>query len=369
MKYFVVAGERSGDLHGSNLIKALKNVDKNARIECWGGDMMEQSGATLRQHYKEMAIMAIWEVLLKLSQLLGRIKKCQEDIEAFGPDVVILIDFGGFNLRLAKRLKAKGIPVYYYISPKIWAWNTNRAYKIRQYVDKMFCIMPFEQEFYKRFNYEVDYVGNPVVDAVNQFIPTKSKEDFLHIGGIRKMVALLPGSRKQEVMKMTPVFKEVIQFFPDVIFVVAGVRNLEESLYKPLENLHNTQVVYEENYNILANADAALVTSGTATLETALFNVPQVVVYKTSGVSYAFGKMVIKVPYISLVNLIAGKELVKELIQGDCTPSNVTKALKKVLYEEAYIQEMTSEYEEIRKILGNEVASEKAARLIVGYLS
>lgn len=365
MRYFLIAGERSGDLHGSNLIRSLKAEDPDAEIQCWGGEQMEQAGATLLRHYSEIAVMAIWEVIVKLFTIFRFIKECHQDIQKFQPDVVILIDFGGFNMKIAGRIKNDHIPSYYYISPKIWAWNTGRAYKIKKLITRMFCILPFEKDFYRQFDYEVNYVGNPVVDAILDFRP---KGSFLHENNLKHgFIALLPGSRSQEITKMLPLMVAVAERFPQKQFAVAAVKNQPDELYDVCRDKPNIRLIFEENYNLLHNAQAAIVTSGTATLETALFNVPQVVVYKTSLLSYIVGKIVLKVRFLSLVNLIADKGVVKELIQGDCNEKKLREALEDILKPEVR-DRIFSDYEVIHKILGKEKASLKAARLMVNYL-
>ncbi len=365
MKYFLIAGERSGDLHGSNLIKALRKKDPEAEFWCWGGDAMEAAGATLRTHYREMAVMGLWEVITKLFTILKYLRQCHEDILNYQPDAVILIDFGGFNLRMAKKLAGYGIPVHYYISPKIWAWNTSRAKKIKKYIDKMYCILPFEKEFYQKFDMEVDYVGNPVRDAVSNFEPTPSFKEDHQLK--ENYIALLPGSRKQEVSRLLPLMVEVADIFDDEFFVVAGVNNLPSQVYNVCLGKPNIQLIFEENYNVLQHAKAAIVTSGTATLETALFNVPQVVIYKTSPVSYFIGSRLVEVEFFSLVNLIAGKEVVEELLQDGCNFETLSKALSKLL-ETNHSNWVKEEYQKIRDILGNENTSEKTAELMVKYL-
>ena len=365
MKYFLIAGERSGDLHGANLIRSLKAEDPNAEIRCWGGEQMEQAGATLLRHYSEIAVMAIWEVIVKLFTIFRFIKECHQDIRRFQPDVVILIDFGGFNMKIAGRIKEDHIPSYYYISPKIWAWNTGRAHKIKRLITRMFCILPFEKDFYRQFGYDVDYVGNPVVDAVVDFKPN---DDFMQANGLKHgFIALLPGSRRQEIIKMLPLMVSVARRFPEKQFAVAAVKNHSEELYDVCRNQPNIRLIFEENYNLLHRAHAAIVTSGTATLETALFNVPQVVVYKTSLLSYIVGKIVLKVRFLSLVNLIADKEVVKELIQAKCNEKNLADALEEIL-DPGVRTKIFADYEAIQKILGKEKASQKAARLMVNYL-
>jgi len=366
MKYFIVAGERSGDLHGSNLIKELLKVDPDAEIKCWGGELMSDAGAELLTHYREIQVMGIWEVIVKLFTIISNLKKCREDILSFKPDAVILVDFGGFNMKLAKYLKKHHVDVHYYILPKIWAWNTSRAKKIKRYVDRLYCILPFEKSFYREYGMEADYVGNPVVDAIRNFTPSA---DFLDKHNLKTAyIALLPGSRKQEVSKLLPGMLAITENFPNENFIVAGVKNLPDELYASVADKKNAMLIFEENYNILAHAKAAIVTSGTATLETALFEVPQVVVYKTSFLTYLVGKFLIKVDFISLVNLIAGKEVVKELIQHKCNTETLSIELRKVLQEETSLQ-IKEEYKGMKSTLGNADTSRQTAGLIYKYLS
>jgi lipid-A-disaccharide synthase len=362
MRYYIIAGERSGDLHGGNLIKALRRKDPNATIRAWGGEAMQEAGAELVVHYKEMAFMGFWEVFTNLTTIQKRIKQCKVDILAFKPDALILIDYAGFNMRISKYAKENGIPTHYYISPKIWAWNQKRAYKIKRSVDYMYVILPFEKAFYKKFDYEVDYVGNPLLDAIKDFEPhTDFKEHLTD----KPIIAILPGSRKQEVLHMLGNLKAVVPYFKDYHFVVAGVSNLEPDLYSSVSNLENVSLVINQAYDLLHVATAALVTSGTATLETALFNVPQVVCYKTSGVSYAIAKRLIRVDFISLVNLILNKEAVRELIQQDFTIENLRTELAHLLPGEAKRAEVLKDYQKLKELMGNMDTSQNAANLIV----
>jgi lipid-A-disaccharide synthase len=360
MKFYIIAGERSGDLHGSNLIKALKQQKPNAEIRCWGGDAMEEAGGELVTHYREMAYMGFWEVVKHLGAIRNKIKFCKEDILNFKPDAIILIDYAGFNMRIAKFAKDHNIPVHYYISPKVWAWNQKRALKIKKNVDYMYVILPFEKEFYRRFDFEVDYVGNPLLDAIRDFKP---KENFPFKD--KNVIAVLPGSRQQEVEHMLDNLQKVTQKFPEEHFVVAGVKNLDKSLYARVENQPNVSLVFEETYDLLSNAKAALVTSGTATLETALFNVPQVVVYKTGKISYAIAKKVVKVEFISLVNLILQKEAVKELIQEKFTVKNLSNELKHILPKGEKRSQVLEDYKKLKALMGDENTSQKTAGLIL----
>ncbi|MFY7828818.1 MAG: lipid-A-disaccharide synthase [Flectobacillus sp.] len=366
MKYYIIAGERSGDLHGSNLIKAILQKDANAQIRAWGGDMMQEAGATLVKHYKDIAFMGFAEVIKNLPTILGLLSFCKKDIQAYQPDVVILIDYAGFNMRVAKFVKSIGIKTFYYISPKVWAWNQSRALNIKKFVDRMFVIFPFEKDFFKKYDYEVDYVGNPLFDAIADFQPKPNFRKEARVGQ-KPIIALLPGSRHQEVAKILPMMVAQAYNFPDYQFVIAGVSNLPKELYARWQSIFPIKVVYDDAYNLLSVADAALVTSGTATLETALLNVPQVVCYKTSGISFAIAKMVIKVPYISLVNLVAQKKIVPELIQNDLNNNTVQEELNKILRPEGR-QAQQEGYAEVRAILGEKGASAKAGSLMVDYL-
>ncbi len=361
MKYYIIAGERSGDLHGGNLIKALMQKDPNAEIRAWGGEAMQEAGTELVVHYKEMAFMGFWEVFTNLNTIQKRIKQCKADILEFQPDALILIDYAGFNMRIAKFAKKNAIPTHYYISPKIWAWNQKRAFKIKKSVDHMYVILPFEQDFYKKFDYEVDYVGNPLLDAIKAFQPNPEFKENL---SDKPIIAILPGSRKQEVLHMLGNLKAIVPYFEDYHFVVAGVSNLEPELYSSVNDLENVSLVMNQAYDLLNVATAALVTSGTATLETALFEVPQVVCYKTSGVSYAIAKRLIKVDHISLVNLILDKASVKELIQDDFTIYNLKKELALLLPGEETREKVLADYKVLKEIMGNWDTSHKTAELI-----
>ncbi|MDQ3393485.1 MAG: lipid-A-disaccharide synthase, partial [Bacteroidota bacterium] len=346
---------------------ALKLEDSKAEIRCWGGDYMEKEGGELVVHYREVAFMGFLEVIKNIRVLWKFINLCKKDLIEYNPDVLILIDFAGFNMRMAKFAKANNIRVFYYISPKVWAWNQSRALKIKKVVDKMFVILPFEKEFYKKYDYKVDYVGNPLLDAIREFEENANflKENNL---GEKPIVAVLPGSRHQEVQNIMPVMLQIANHFPDFDFVVAAVKSLPESLYG-IDPNKNTRfkMVFDKTYDLLKNAHAAVVTSGTATLETALFNIPQVVCYKTSRISYHIASYLIKVPYISLVNLIAEKELVKELIQDDLNPEQLSLELKQIITGKRREKQIKG-YQEIHSKLGTTKASENLAKLIVKYL-
>jgi len=368
MKYYLIAGEASGDLQASYLVKELALADSKADFRCFGGELMEQQGATLVKHYKELAFMGVEAVIMNIRTIFKNIAFCKEDIKQYKPDVLILVDYPGFNLKIAKWAKANNIKVYYYISPKIWAWNQKRGYKIKEIVDKMFVILPFEKEFYKKFNYEVDFVGHPLLDS----IADREKVGFEtfcteHNLNNKPIIALLPGSRKQEISSMLALMLTIVNKFPDYQFVIAGAPSQKLSFY---EQFINTDIALIENktYDLLQHSTAALVVSGTATLETALFKVPQVVCYKTGWLFYNLAKLVIKVKYISLVNLIMSKEIVKELIQSELNTTNLTKELSKVITSETR-QPMLQNYEDLHQKLGGIGASKRAAKLIFGYLS
>ena len=367
MKYYLIAGERSGDLHGGNLIKAIRQHDPEAQFRAWGGEQMQAAGATLVTHYAQMAFMGVWEVVKNLFTIRGFLKKCKTDLLIYQPDVVILIDYAGFNMRIARFAKENGLKTFYYISPKVWAWNQDRAYNIKKYVDKLFVIFPFEQAFFKRYDYEVDYVGNPLFDAIADFTPDPDFRAKNNLDPHKPIVALLPGSRRQEVQQMLAVMVATKDYLSDYQFVIAGVSNLPESLYAPFLG-QNVRLVRDAAYDLLTVSRAALVTSGTATLETALLGVPQVVCYKASWLSYQIGIRLIRVPFVSLVNLVAEKEVVKELIQAELTTENLLQELRPLLTESAKRANQLAGYQEVKNSLGEKGASEKAGKLMVDYL-
>ncbi|QHS54310.1 lipid-A-disaccharide synthase [Mucilaginibacter sp. 14171R-50] len=368
MKYYLVAGEASGDLHGANLMKALKELDGQAEFRFFGGDLMQAQGGTLVKHYADMAFMGFVEVILNLNTILKNLKKCKRDIASFHPDVLILIDFPGFNLKIAEFAKANGLLVCYYISPKVWAWNQKRVLKIKKIVDHLFCILPFEVDFYKSWGMDIDYVGNPLLDAVDAF---KADANFLTNNNLtgKKVIALLPGSRKQEISRLLPEMLGVTDDFPDHQFVIAGAPSFDLEYYKQYLNDKDIPVIFNATYDVLAIARAAVVASGTATLETALFNVPQVVVYKGNALTIAIGRLLIKIKFISLVNLIMNTAVVKELIQQDCTKEEITRELDKLLNDQNYRKKILDGYNTLHEKMGSPGASEKAAKLIVKYAS
>lgn len=365
MKYYLIAGEASGDLHGANLMKALKEEDAEADFRFWGGDLMKAAGGTEVKHYRDLAFMGFAEVILNLGTILKNIKFCKKDIETFNPDVIIFIDYPGFNLRIAKWARQKGYKTHYYISPQIWAWKEGRIKEIKNDVDQMYVILPFEKAFYEeKHNFPVHFVGHPLIDAIytqKQVDPeTFKKENGLDD---RPIVALLPGSRKQEIKKMLEIMISVAKDFKEYQFVIAGAPSQEKSFYETFLTTKNVHFVTNKTYDLLSISEAALVTSGTATLETALFKVPQVVCYKGSRVSYEIAKRVIKLDYISLVNLILNKTVVTELIQADFNKKRLKEELTNILdpYKRAT---MFLDYYDLEKVLGGRGASEKTAKLI-----
>ncbi len=367
MKYYIIAGEASGDLHGSNLIKELKKLDASAGIRCWGGDKMQAAGATLVKHYRELAFMGFTEVLMNLRTIFKNLAFCKEDILQYKPDTLVLIDYPGFNLRIAKWAKQQGLKVIYYISPQVWAWKENRVKMMKECIDKMLVILPFEKDYYKnKWNWEVEYVGHPLVEEIERHKAQGTRHKFSE----RPIIALLPGSRKQEIAKKLPVMLEVSKDFPDHQFIIAQAPSVEDAFYRSFtESFSNVSFVKDQTYNLLLRSKAALVTSGTATLETALFGVPEVVCYKGSFISYQIGKRLVKVKYISLVNLIMDKPVVKELIQNDMTTNNLKKELQPLLTDENRIAAIKKDYAALKELLsqGGD-ASAKAASSIYNFL-
>jgi len=378
MKYYIISGEASGDLHGSNLIKELYKLNADTDIRCWGGDKMQKAGATLVKHYKELAFMGFTEVIKNLGTILKNLRFCKEDIVKFQPDAIILIDYPGFNLRIAKWAKQLGFKVIFYISPQVWAWKESRVKMMKQCIDKMICILPFEKEYYKKkWNWEVDYVGHPLVEVVEEFL-VHSPE--LEVGSLASnnfqiptsnIIALLPGSRKQEILKKLPVMLEVSKQFPEYHFVVAKAPGLEESFYNELlKPYDNVSWVVNRTYELLARSKAALVTSGTATLETALFGVPEVICYKGNVLSYQIAKRLINIKYICLVNLIMDKEVVKELIQHDLTVKNLVHELNELLCNTKKQEKLRTDYATLKHILSQGGhASENAAKSIHQFVT
>lgn len=368
MKYYILAGEASGDLHGANLMKALFHEDPEADIRFWGGDLMREVGGTLVTHYKERAFMGFSEVVFNLGKIFKFISQCKKDIEAFAPDALIFIDNSGFNLRIAKWAKPKGYNTHYYISPQVWASRASRIKTIKATIDHMYVVLPFVEEFYKQYEYPVHFVGHPLIDAIadrEQVNPIQFKAT--HGLDERPVIALLPGSRKQEINKMLSVMLSVVSDFPEYQFVIAGAPSQDTSCYEPFLTTKNIKLISNKTYDLLSLSSAALVTSGTATLETALFKVPQVVCYKGSAISYQIAKRIITLKFISLVNLISDKEVVKELIQKELNTKNLKKELTKIL-DEYQRAKLFLDYYDLEQKLGGKGASEKTAKLIIGSL-
>ena len=368
MKYYIIAGEASGDLHGSNLMKAIFEEDKNADIRFWGGDLMESVGGTLVKHYKERAFMGFVEVFMNLSKILGLIKFCKKDIANFKPDVIIFIDNSGFNLRIAKWAKEQKFRTNYYISPQVWASRAGRVKSIKRDIDAMFVILPFEKEFYKKFDYKVTFVGHPLIDAIADREQISEKEfRKIHQLSEKPIIALLPGSRKQEISKMLSVMLSLVDKFTDYQFVIAGAPSQDLSFYQQIIGNRKVSFINNKTYDLLSVSYAALVGSGTATLETALFKIPQVVCYKGSAISYQIAKRIITLKYISLVNLIMDKEVVKELIQDDFNKKNLQIELSKIL-DDKYRKQLFLDYYDLEKKLGGKGASRKTAKEILNNL-
>jgi len=382
MKYYLIAGEASGDLHGSNLIKELKKLDTGADIRCWGGDLMQQAGAVLVKHYKDHAFMGFAEVVMNMRTIMHNLKLCKEDIQQFQPDVLVLINYSGFNLRIAEWAKPQGFKIVFYISPQVWAWKEGRVKKMKHSIDKMLVVLPFEKDYYKnKWNWNVEYVGHPLVQVIDNYkaehfqqalaLPVSEETSIVHPSTSKiqhptsNIVALLPGSRKQEILKKLPIMLEVSRSFPQYEFIVAKAPGQEDNFYEEMLKPYTNVSSVRETYNLLLHAKAALVTSGTATLETALFGVPEVVCYKGSNISYQIAKRLIKVKYISLVNLIMNKLVVRELIQNDLNIKNLERELSTILTDEEKIREIKNDYAALKKLLsegGN--ASANAAKSI-----
>ncbi len=369
MKYYIIAGEASGDLHGSNLMKAILDKDTDADIRFWGGDLMQAAGGTLVKHYKELAFMGFIEVLMNVSTIFKNISFCKKDIANFQPDVIIFIDYSGFNLRIAKWAKTENYRTNYYISPQVWASRAGRVQSIKRDIDAMYVILPFEKEFYKKYDYDVHFVGHPLIDAIaNRKQVDEATFRKEHQLSDKPIIALLPGSRKQEITKMLSVMLTMIDVFKDYEFVIGGAPSQSFEFYKRIIGDRKVSFVNNKTYDLLSISNAALVASGTATLETALFKVPQVVCYKGSAISYQIAKRIITLKFISLVNLIMDKEVVKELIQNDFTPKNLEKELTLILDKE-HQEKLFLDYFELEKKLGGTGASAKAANLIVESIS
>ena len=372
MKYYVLAGEASGDLHASNLIKEISLIDQKAHFRGFGGELMEQAGMTVLKHYRDLAFMGLVPVVMNIRTIQKNFRFCEQDMLAFNPDVLILVDYPGFNLRMAKFAKARGIRTFYYISPKIWAWKEKRVHKVIAFVDEMFTILPFETEFYRKYNYPVNYVGNPLLDAI---LEKKSEPDFLRFRTENNLpekpiLAVLPGSRKGEISVLLPTMLEAAAQFPDYQCIIAGAPNMGIEYYQPFMKESKVPVIWGKTYEILIHSRAAIVSSGTATLETAILNVPQVVVYRLTP-SWLFNFLkyfFLKTKFVSLVNIILEKEAVKELIQWDFTLKKVVQELKKILHNPEYEKRMLADYSDMMVKLGEAGASNRAAELMVEKL-
>jgi lipid-A-disaccharide synthase len=370
MKYYIIAGEASGDLHASNLMKALSVTDRNAEFRGWGGDLMIGQGLQAEKHIRDVAFMGFTEVISHLPEIMKNFRLCKKDILQWNPDVVILVDYPGFNLRMARFLSKNGLRVFYYISPQVWAWKQSRVKKIKAYTDRLYVILPFEKDFYRKHGMEAEYEGHPLMDVIPYFIRSENPADFAEKNSLGKLplVALLPGSRKQEIKRMLPLMAETAAAFPWHTFVVAGAPNIPESFYRSILLGKTVKVVYGQTYALLSNASAALVTSGTATLETALFRVPEIVCYKGSTISYHIARRLIKVPYISLVNLIMGKEVVKELIQDQLNTESLKQELDKLLNDPQARNKMLRDFDELAEKLGQSGVSAKLAKKMFSRL-
>lgn len=367
MNYYIIAGEKSGDLHGANLFQEIAKLDTGAKAWGLGGNEMERAGVHISRRYDELATMGLWELVEKMSVIRSALRQVKKELAELKPDAVILIDYAGFNLRIARYAKSLGIKVFFYISPKIWAWNESRVEKIKAWVDRMFVILPFEKEFYQKHGMDVDYVGNPILDALSQFVPNPS---FMEQNKLdeKPIIAILPGSRKNEIESTLFRMLSILPAFPEHQFVVAAVSNHPKKYYEQFRRNGQVHIVYEQTYDLLYHAEMALVTSGTATLETALLRVPQVVCYRMNTLSYWVARMLIKVKYISLVNLIAGSKVVTELIQNDFNPAHVREELNKIKTGEPGRLAILKGYQDVFDKIGKPGASARAAEKMIGYL-
>ncbi len=370
MRYYLIAGEASGDLHASNLMRELKSQDPEAVFRCWGGDLMEQQGATLVKHYRDLAFMGFAEVVSHLPTILGNFRFCEKDLLAYQPDVLILVDYPGFNLRMAKFAKQNGIRVFYYISPQLWAWHSSRVNDIKKWVDRMFVILPFEQEFYARYDYRVDFQGHPLLDVIHDGMQVPARKEFLDMNNLPDLplIALLPGSRKMEIEKMLKIMISVRDSFPGFQFVVAGAPSIRDDFYSGILEGTGIKVVTGQTYHLLSHSVAALVTSGTATLETGLIGVPQVVCYRGNMFSYLIARRLVNVKYISLVNLICDRLVVPELIQQELTRENLAATLGSIIKPGPEREAILDGYRDLKKQLGGRGASARVAGLMMQYL-
>lgn len=358
MRYYIIAGEASGDLHASNFVKELMQLDNNAIIRGWGGERMKEAGVELVHHYRETAFMGLWEVLKNIRKISALLKECKKDILNFKPDVVVLVDYPGFNLRMAQWAKHNNFKTCYYISPKLWAWNEKRVHTIKKCVDLMLCIFPFEVDFYKKYKYEVKFVGHPLIDALNETNSLKI---------VRDKIALLPGSRKQEIESMAPLFIRIAENYSTEKFLLAGISSLGKEMYSKFSR-KNIEIIWDDTHSVLKQSKVAIVNSGTATLEAALFNVPQMVCYKTSGLTYAIAKRLVKIKWISPVNLVLNREAVKEFIQHECNSGAVEAELMSLLSNDTYRAHILNDYTELRYLLGGRGASANAAKTVFEFI-
>lgn len=371
MKYYVLAGEASGDLHASKLIREIRQIDPDAEFRGFGGDLMEKAGMQVLKHYRDMAFMGIVPVILNLRTIQANFRFCEQDLLAFKPDVLILVDYPGFNLRMAKFAKLKHIRTFYYISPKIWAWKKSRVHKVKAFVDEMFTILPFETEFYKKYNYAVNYVGNPLLDAILEKKSTPDFKAFCTSNNLpeKPIVALLPGSRRGEISVLLPTMLKSASHFPDYQCVIAGAPNMGPEFYQAFLKGHQAPIIWDKTYEILIHSRIAIVASGTATLETAILNVPQVVVYQmTPNWLFKYLKYFLTTKWVSLVNIILGREAVAELIQSDFTEARIVAELKKILENPDNERRMLADYAEMNALLGEPGASKRAAMQMVEKL-
>ena len=368
MRYYIIAGERSGDQHGGNLIKGLRTQDSQAIVRGFGGGSMQEAGADLAVHYDRLAFMGFITLIANYNTIRRMLKFCKEDIVKFKPDVVILIDYGGFNRRIAKFTKPRNIRTFYYIPPKVWAWYQSRAKELKENVDRMFVILPFEKEFYKKYAIDVDYVGNPVLDAIKDFRPDPEFTTKNGLTSEKPVVALLPGSRRMELLRTVPLLADVVKRHPTIQFAVAAVDGIDNTLYAPLQAIPGVKFIYGDTYNLLSHSRAAIVTSGTATLETGLLKVPQVCIYRAGWLEMKIARAVVQVKWISLINLIAGKEVIRELIQENANVRAISAELEKLVSNAPYRDAILGEYEKIYSVLDTGSASENAAKLMIGYL-
>lgn len=368
MRYYVIAGEASGDLHGSRLIREILKREPSSEFRCWGGDRMQQAGGVIVKHYKDLAFMGFLEVLLNLRTILANIRFCKKEILEWKPDAVLLIDYPGFNMRIARFAHEQGIRVIYYISPQVWAWRQGRVHNIHKRTDLAFVVLPFEKDFHARFGYHVEFVGHPLLDTIDEFTPDPEFREKLNIPG-KPVIAVVPGSRKQEISRILPIMLSVKPEFPDHQFIIAGVGSLGEDYYKKFTGNSDTRVIIGHTYDLLLTSKAALVTSGTATLETGLLGTPQVVCYRMSFLTALLAWIVVKVEHISLVNLVLGRGSIKELIQYRFTRKSLSRELRKLLEDQPTIERIREDYKEMRIRLGDRGASMKAADIIVNTVN